>query len=56
MLREIILPMPDAHIGTGQKYHPTMHEVILRYWSAEDAIAAMERLEEARDRTSATHY
>ena len=37
----VTLPMPDQHIGTGLKYHPTMHEVTLRYKSAVHAIVAM---------------
>ena len=43
----VIIPCPDESIGRGPNLRG-LHEVVLRYASADDAITAMQALEETR--------
>jgi hypothetical protein len=43
----VTIPCPDESVGRGSNLR-NLHEVVLRYASADDAITAMQVLEEAR--------
>lgn len=50
----VIIPCPDESIGRGPNLRG-LHEVVLRYASADDAITAMQALEETRYVRNASH-